>query len=101
MAWRYCPFADRVGLGHSSTGDSENEQSYCFAPQLVQNVLPGARGTPQERHFPAAMATADVGAGMGVAGGYWRVGCAVGAYWVCDWSGGAVLIVGCVFIAGL
>jgi len=67
----------------------------------VQNVLPGARGTPQERHFPVAPAAAGVGAGMGVEGVYWRVGCIVGAYWVCDWSVGAVLIVGCVFIAGM
>jgi hypothetical protein len=46
----------------------------------VQNVLPGARGTPHERHFPVATATTGVGAGAGAAGVYWRDGCAIGAY---------------------
>jgi len=80
MAWRYCPFADRIGLGYSSARDSESEESYCFAPQLVQNVFPGARGTPQERHFPVAFATTGIGVDAGAAGVYWRDGCTVGAY---------------------
>ena len=66
----------------------------------MQNVLPGAKGMPQDRHFPVAVAGACAGIGAG-AGLYWRVGGAVGAYWVCDWRTGAARIVGCVFIAGM
>src|SRR5437870_780238 len=80
VAWRDCPLADRVGFGYSATRDPENEESYCFAPQLVQNEFPGASGTPQERHFAVAVATAGACTGAEGEGLYWRVACAAGAY---------------------
>ncbi len=80
VAWRDCPLADRVGFGYSATRDPENEESYCFAPQLVQNEFPRASGTPQERHFAVAVATAGACTGAEGEGLYWRVACAAGAY---------------------
>src|SRR5712691_9255975 len=70
VAWRDRSFTNSICARYSAAENSKNEKSYCFAPQLVQNEVPGASGTPQDRHFPVAIAGAGAGAGADVAGVY-------------------------------